>query len=163
MERRIDGKWVPGSGPRPAALMIVGESPGTQEEKYGQVLIGPTGKEVDNLLRRIIGIPRERVYCTNMCKHVGNVNMELMGELLKDEISEVRPNVILALGAIAVKWFLGDVDMEAVNGTPHKWEGITLVPSFHPASIFRDTTKMSWVLEAFEAAKKALHSSAISP
>lgn len=156
MDKRADGKWVPGSGPKPAALMIVAESPGRQEEVKGKVLVGPTGKETDNLLIRVVGVPRERVYCTNMCKHVGDVDMELMGDILTDEIAEVRPRVILALGAIATKWFLGDVDMEAVNAIPHKWNGITLVPSFHPATIFRDSTKMSWVLEAFQSARVEL-------
>lgn len=164
MDKRADGKWVPGGPldedghPIRTALMIVAESPGRQEERHKppKVLVGPTGKESDNLLLRIVGVPRERVYCTNICKHVGDVDMELMGEVLRDEISEVRPKVILALGAIAVRWFLGDVDMEAVNAIPHQWQGITLIPSFHPAAIFRDTTRMSWVLEAFGVAKRSL-------
>lgn len=157
--------WVDGRGPIPSRLMIVGEAPGGEEVKQGKCFVGPTGKELDNLLHRIIGLWIDEVYCTNLGKTPWENNkkimtpeeLEVMGIVLRDEIEEVNPDVILTLGAVSTYWFLGDeYDMETLNALPHRWEGRIVVPSFHPAAAFRDTSLMSWVIEAFEKVKDLL-------
>ena len=160
----MSNDWVGGEGRIPNKLMICGEAPGKEELMWGRPFIGATGKELDNLLHRIIGIWREEVYVTNFSKTPLNdkktmtpEEIEVMGEVLRDEIEDVNPDVILTLGAISTHWFLGDrYDMETLNALPHLWEGRIVVPSFHPAAAFRDTALMSWVIEAFEVTKLAL-------
>lgn len=156
--------WVPGFGPIPSRLMVVGEAPGKDEIMQGKPFVGATGKELDNLLHRIIGIWKDETYCTNLSKVPLNDkktmtpdDVEIMGNILKDEIEEVNPEIILSLGAIASYWFLGNrYDMETLNAVPHGWEGRIVIPSFHPAAAFRDTSLMSWVTEAFEVTRKVL-------
>jgi uracil-DNA glycosylase family 4 len=58
---------VPGSGPAPADIMIVGEAPGFNEDRQGEPFVGAAGKLLDTLLARI-GLNRVDVYITNVLK-----------------------------------------------------------------------------------------------
>jgi uracil-DNA glycosylase len=60
-----------GEGPPRASLMVVGEQPGDQEDKAGQVFVGPAGRILDRGLEDA-GIPREAVYISNAVKHFKN-------------------------------------------------------------------------------------------
>src|SRR5690606_32745408 len=64
----LDNEAVMGEGPRSAALMIVGEQPGDQEDQAGRPFVGPAGRVLDAHLERA-GIDREQVYLTNAVKH----------------------------------------------------------------------------------------------
>src|SRR5579871_2179934 len=59
---------VPGEGPNQAALMLVGEQPGDQEDLAGKPFVGPAGRVLDAGLKRA-GVPRERTFVTNAVKH----------------------------------------------------------------------------------------------
>jgi len=105
---------VPGEGPAHAAMMLVGEQPGDQEDLAGHPFVGPAGKVLDAGLERA-GAPRAEVYITNAVKHFKH---ELRGKRrlhktpdvgevrvcrwwLEAERRFVRPRVIVALGATA--------------------------------------------------------------
>ena len=51
---------VPGVGPQPADIMIVGEAPGFNEDRQGEPFVGAAGKLLDTLLARI-GLSRQDV------------------------------------------------------------------------------------------------------
>lgn len=53
-----------GEGPAPASLMLVGETPGDQEDKAGRPFVGPAGKLLDRCLAEA-GIDRAETYVTN--------------------------------------------------------------------------------------------------
>ena len=157
--------WVDGEGPVPCKLMICGEAPGEYECTTGRPFIGPTGQETNHLLR-IIGLERRDVYVTNLSKwplndrkEIKPDEMEMLTALLEEEINKVKPEVILALGAVATNWFLHNgMDMEAVSGVPHAlflWPAI-LILCFHPAASFRDSSILQWVIEGFKATRVAL-------
>ena len=59
---------VGGEGPRHAAIMIVGEQPGDQEDLAGQPFVGPAGKLLDRVFEQS-GVERKGVYITNAVKH----------------------------------------------------------------------------------------------
>ncbi len=167
--------WVDGEGPWDAELMLVGESPGHEEEKQRRPFIGKTGIETENYLRRYVGLSREQVRITNLFKYGLTDNdkkkrkdgsypyEDFIGEHeaeLLDEIERVRPRVIMTLGAISTHWFLGDrFDMEALNSIPHYWKHpniskpIVVVPSLHPAAALRTNSLMSWIIKAFESVR----------
>ncbi|MBW8858659.1 MAG: UdgX family uracil-DNA binding protein [Caulobacter sp.] len=111
---------VPGLGPAKAALMIVGEQPGDQEDLQGVPFVGPAGQLLDRAMAEA-GVPRDRTFVTNAVKHFkheprGKRRLHKTpdrGEVqacrwwLDAERRLVRPKVVLALGATAVQAVFG--------------------------------------------------------
>src|SRR3990167_8868100 len=58
---------VPGEGPVPARIMIVGEAPGFEEERSGHPFVGASGRELDKLLHEA-GILRSECFTSNVCR-----------------------------------------------------------------------------------------------
>ena len=149
------GPRVPGIGPIPCDVMIVGEGPGEQEAEgfwrgsqfVREPFVGASGAEQDRFLM-MNGLHRHRCYITNLIKNwiPGNGNpttddVSAAESELRDEIATCRPRFILAVGAFSTRWFLGSVDMESVHGHAYQSErapGSTVIPCFHPAFGLRD-------------------------
>jgi uracil-DNA glycosylase family 4 len=148
-------------------LMLVGEAPGAEEERTGVFFVGDAGKELTNYLDRA-GIPRDRVYITNVLKcrppdnrdpHVDEIDA-CMNHLIQ-ELEEVRPRYIAAVGRFASRVLTGlDVDMEQVHGMPirvTKWGfPTTVVPVYHPAAGLHDTFNMAAIMADFLALKQVM-------
>ena len=140
---------VPGEGPRRAALMLVGEQPGDQEDLAGQPFVGPAGAILDKALAEA-GVPREAAYITNAVKHFKH---ELRGKRrlhktpnagevqacrwwLDNERRLVRPKVILALGGTAAGAVFGrPISVMKARGQAEELQGgvkgfVTVHPSF---------------------------------
>lgn len=108
-----------GEGPADAALILVGEQPGDQEDIVGRPFVGPAGKVLDRALEHA-GIRREAVYITNAVKHFKHEprgkrrihkkpdtsEIEACRLWLDNEIDIVRPQVVVAMGATAVRGVL---------------------------------------------------------
>jgi DNA polymerase len=109
-----------GEGPAHAALMLVGETAGDQEDLQGRPFVGPAGKLLDRCLAEA-GIDRKESYISNVVKHFkftlrgkkrihGKPNaMEIRAckPWLEAEIALVKPDMILCLGATAAQALLG--------------------------------------------------------
>lgn len=109
-----------GEGPADAALMIVGEQPGDQEDRQDRPFVGPAGQLLDRCLAEA-GIDRARTYVTNAVKHFRFVprgprrihaspspaEISACRWWLDREIELVNPRLILMLGASAARSFLG--------------------------------------------------------
>src|SRR5690606_38925978 len=105
-----------GGGPRNAALMLVGEQPGDQEDRAGRPFVGPAGQVLDKALAEA-GIERKAAYLTNAVKHFKNEprgkrrlhKRPNAGEVkacrwwLARELATVRPQIVVALGATAAQ------------------------------------------------------------
>jgi uracil-DNA glycosylase family protein len=151
--------WLPatqtvfGEGPVSAAVMLVGEQPGDQEDRAGHPFVGPSGRLLDEALEAA-GIDRRRVYVTNAVKHFKFVQKETTrrrlhkkpapGEVracrpwLEAEIRLVGPEVIVALGSTAAQSLLGSgfkVTERRGKVVPSAWGAI--VPTVHPSSVLR--------------------------
>ena len=111
---------VPGEGPLSARLMLVGEQPGDQEDLAGRPFVGPAGQLLDRALSAA-KIDRSEVYVTNAVKHF---KYELRGKRrlhkkpaeleiaachmwYESEVASVKPDLIVAMGATAVRAVLG--------------------------------------------------------
>ncbi len=109
-----------GEGPERARVMLVGEQPGDAEDLAGHPFVGPAGRLLDRCLVEA-GIDREQTYVTNVVKHFkwvprgprrihskpGAVEIEACFAWLEAEISVVRPQIVVALGATAAQALFG--------------------------------------------------------
>ena len=155
--------WVNGYGPVPAILMIVGEAPAREEVKAGVPFVGKAGKILDRLLD-IIDFPRELIYITNYSKRMLNSSKDISDEehklfqsILRQELRDVHPDIIVPLGYIATHYFIGDCKMTKVNGIPYVWRGKLLIPSIHPAAIIYHPDYEVPVTRSFNVIKSALN------
>lgn len=111
-----------GDGAANARLLVVGEQPGNSEDLEGAPFVGPAGRLLDEALVEA-GIDRERVYVTNVVKHFkwrrapsgkrrihqkpDRGEVEACRPWLEAEVAQVRPELILCLGATAAQSLLG--------------------------------------------------------
>lgn len=132
--------------------MIVGEQPGDQEDRQGRPFVGPAGRVLDQHLSNA-GIDRSAAYVTNAVKHFkfakrGKRRMHQKpnaGEIetcswwLKGELSLVKPRIVLALGASALRALLGrPATIKSVRGDPQPLEdGAELWATVHPSYLLR--------------------------
>lgn len=139
-------------GPRTAKIALVGEAPGATEDSTGLPFQGGSGQLLNYMLTRV-GISRGDCFITNVC-HVRPPNNKFEWFLkkenqhhlvsgilqLKKDLSEVKPNVVIALGGQPLKVLTGKSGID-------KWRGSilpsTLVPglkvigTYHPAYLLR--------------------------
>jgi DNA polymerase len=141
-----------GEGPRKAALMIVGEQPGDQEDLASRPFVGPAGKVLNAHLERA-GIDRRQVYLTNAVKHFKYVQrgkrwlhqsptgreIDICRWWLDGERAIVKPQLLLALGATAARGLLGKtVTIGKMRGHPHPLDdGGELWVTAHPSYLLR--------------------------
>jgi uracil-DNA glycosylase family 4 len=131
---------VPGEGPAEAAVMIVGEAPGEQEDKAGRPFVGGAGRMLDRLLARA-GLERSKVFITNVLKarppgnrspRVAEVKHSL--PWLVSELEIVAPRLVIPMGRHALVPFAADLKISEVHGTAIERDGRLLFPMYHPAA-----------------------------
>lgn len=152
---------VPGNGPCPAAIMIVGEAPGFNEDRTGQPFVGQAGKLLDTLLQNI-GLLRDEVYVTNVVKCRPPQNRdplpdeaEACAPYLLRQLELVRPAVVLLLGRHALERVLpGRGPISQVHGTMIEKGGVTYVPVYHPAAALHNPLLMATLQQDFDNAKR---------
>jgi len=145
-------KYVPGTGSIGAQLLVLGEAPSTEETMVGKPFVGPSGRELDRLLKDA-GIPRSELWITNVCKYqvppnVGKkklpfhvrarnhgIDMEQQLAELRTEINEIKPNCILALGGTALWALSGKEKITKFRGSIMHGMGSKFVPTYHPAHL----------------------------
>jgi len=136
---------VVGDGALDAELMFVGEAPGYHEDRQGIPFVGQSGKLLTTLLAGI-GLRREDVFIANVvkCRPPGNrvpepAEAEACAGFLDRQVDAIRPAVICALGATAVRRLLGDErPLSAVRGRAHQFRGVPVIATYHPAYLLRN-------------------------
>jgi len=137
---------VPGEGaPQGPDVMFVGEAPGRDEDVQGRPFVGAAGKLLDKMIAAM-GYAREQVFIANVLKCRPPQNrtptpeeMALCLPYLRRQIALVRPRTIVALGATAYRGLTGDQAAIAsrVRGIWTEFDGIPMMPTFHPAYLLR--------------------------
>jgi DNA polymerase len=156
-----------GDGPPQAEIMFVGEQPGDNEDLEGKPFIGPAGQVFDRAMKKL-GFSRRDVYVTNAVKHFKFVprgkrrihQRPDAGEIqacrfwLNLEREFVKPKLIVAMGATAVRGVLGKAaTISSLRGKPMELEDGTLVlATVHPSYLLRlpDRDQAAVELERFE-------------
>lgn len=140
---------VPGIGPADASIMLVGEAPGRQEDLQGEPFVGPAGRFLDALLDRA-GLRRSDVYITNVVKSrpflgppPGRNRAPRPEEIaacrswLEDQLRIIRPQIVVAMGRVALEAFLPGAKISAVHGRAVRQGDRMILPLYHPAVAVR--------------------------
>ncbi len=145
-----------GVGNPQAHWMIVGEAPGEQEDLKGEPFVGAAGHLLDNMLRalnltRDEAPPQQQVYIANTlkCRPPRNRNPEpeelaRCEPFLVRQIELIRPRLILAMGRFAVHSLLRSSEpIGKLRGRVHRYQGVPLVVTYHPAYLLRNLADKS--------------------
>jgi len=125
--------------------MFVGEAPGRDEDEQGEPFVGRAGKVLTKMVAAM-GLSREEVYIGNIlkCRPPDNrtPTLEEMAVCLPHilrQIKVIQPEVVCALGATALKGLLRDprASIGRMRGKFIAWQGIKLMPTYHPAYLLR--------------------------
>jgi uracil-DNA glycosylase len=155
-----------GVGNPQAHLVFVGEAPGADEDQQGEPFVGKAGQLLTKMIEAM-GYAREDVYICNVikCRPPGNRNPEpdevaACEPFLKKQLAALRPRMIVTLGKFAAQCLLrDDTPISRLRGNFRTYEGISLMPTFHPAYLLRDPSKKkeAWAdLKSVNAALKRL-------
>lgn len=150
------GKFIPGEGNQNAYIFIVGSSPGQMEARIGRPFCGPAGLELNRYLLMQAGVKRRDCWLTTLVRYqVDDKGSDPTSEdiardepYLLEEINHIQPKVIVPVGRIATRYFLGDVDLEFVHGIPHWLEKFQCYcfPVYHPNAGLHSADKFSKVV-----------------
>jgi len=135
-----------GIGDEKADWLLVGEAPGSEEDRLGEPFVGQAGKLLDNMLASISLGRGRNVYIANVlkCRPPGNRNPEpdevakCLPHLLR-QIGLIQPRLILAMGRFASQALLGtDATIASLRGRVHQYAGVPLIVTYHPAYLLRN-------------------------
>lgn len=138
---------VRGVGPTRAALMLIGEAPGAEEDRRGAPFVGRSGRLLDRLLESN-GIERGDVYITNVvaCRPPGNRSPRVReirahAPWLEQQLRLVGPRLVATLGRVALTYFIPKARITKLRGVVQSIDRggrrIPLLPLYHPSAILR--------------------------
>jgi DNA polymerase len=138
-----------GEGDPKARLVFVGEGPGKEEDQAGRPFVGEAGNLLTKIIENGMKWSRKDVYICNVvkCRPPGNRDperdeIETCVPFLARQIALIRPEVICTLGRIATGVLLGrPVQITRIRGKWHDYQGIPVMPTFHPAYITRNPSR----------------------
>lgn len=186
------GPYVPSTGPKNAEIFLLADAPGDRESERGVPLVGPAGYELRRMLSIVgVDInetyrcnvfsrqPADNAlghYCTGDTSRqfralgpltnnpLGYMDTAHEGELarVRQELEEVRPNVIVALGNTA-SWALGlGLGIKALRGSVHTFGDLKVLPTYHPSAVLRDWSLRTITIADLEKAHHESHSPLLS-
>ncbi|HEY5674610.1 MAG TPA: uracil-DNA glycosylase [Malonomonas sp.] len=150
-----------GVGNPQADLVLVGEAPGREEDEKGFPFVGEAGQLLDRILFAM-KLSREDVYICNVikCRPPRNRDPQedeiaACEQFLKLQLAAIRPRLIVTLGRFATQTLLQSKDpISQLRGHWHEYEGIPVMPTFHPAFLLR---KPAGKREVWEDMKQVMH------
>ncbi len=153
-------KTVPGQGCHRPEILFVGEAPGRDEDVQGLAFVGRAGHLLTKMIEAM-GFTREDVFIANInkCRPPDNrkptpPEMATCLPFLKRQIALLQPKVIVAMGATAVEGLITLAEGESISKVRGRWftfEGIALMPTYHPAYLLRNPAMKRPVWEDLKA------------
>jgi len=136
-----------------AKLMIIGEAPGTEEDRQGKPFVGRSGKLLDQILAAAEFDPDEDVFITNAVFRLPPGDggkplrkptpdeIEFYKPYLLEIIRLVDPVIILLSGNAATESIIGQTGITKLRGNWTTWHGRLVMPIFHPAYLLRNPSR----------------------
>jgi DNA polymerase len=137
-----------GEGNPAARVVFVGEGPGEEEDKSGRPFVGRAGELLTKMIEAV-GWRREDVYICNIvkCRPPGNrdpapIEVATCEPFLHKQLHAIAPAAIVTLGKPAISTLLGrPVAITKLRGRWLEWQGIPVMPTYHPAYLLRNYTR----------------------
>lgn len=163
---------MPGRGQPSARVMIVGDAPSHDDVAFGYPFGGVPGYHLEKCLREV-GIDPSECFFTNVCREpvadpekecsggrkmsVGNellsINLSRLSPranhgwgILQRELELVKPQVVIAVGNLALQVLTGEWGVASWRGSELKKEGWTVVPTYHPSTMLRQWSLRPYVM-----------------
>ncbi len=136
-----------------ARLMIVGEAPGTEEDRQGKPFVGRSGQLLDQILQSVQLDPEQDVFITNAVFRLppGDDGKPLRKPTteeivyykpyLLEIIRLVDPLIMLLTGNVATESLLEKTGITKLRGQWFPWQGRWAMPIFHPAYLLRNPSR----------------------
>lgn len=136
-----------------ARLMIVGEAPGTEEDRQGKPFVGRSGQLLDQILGAVDLDPEQDVFITNAVFRLppGDGGKPLRKPtpdeiafykpFLLEIIRLIDPVIMLLSGNAATESILGQTGITRLRGQWFPWHGRWVMPIFHPAYLLRNPSR----------------------
>ena len=156
-----------GVGSEAGPWLFIGEGPGADEDEQGEPFVGQAGRLLDNMLAAI-GCQRGRdTYIANVvkCRPPGNrtptpEESAACAPFLDRQIEMVAPKLIVALGKTAIIRLLDtEASVASLRGVVHRYKGIPVVVTYHPAYLLRSPPEKSKAWEDLLFARRTLAAS----
>ncbi len=141
-----------------AKVMLIGEGPGSNEDKEGLPFVGRAGQLLDKMLLSI-KLNRRNVYITNVVNYrppqnrrPTEIEIKRYYPFLVKHIEIINPKILVLLGSTALNAIIGD--SEVISKARGKWKKLKIgncntdvICSFHPAFLMRqpEQKKYAWV------------------
>jgi uracil-DNA glycosylase family 4 len=145
-----------------AELAFVGEGPGQEEDLQGMPFVGPAGKLLDRMIAAM-GYARDEVYVCNVVKCRPPENRTPRAEeaiacskYLVPQLQAVAPRVIVALGRCAAENLGLAGPVGPWRGRWGSWQGIPVMPTYHPAYLLRSPEQKRVVWEDLQRTMQRL-------
>jgi len=161
-------------------LALIGEAWGEEEDRAKRPFVGKSGLLLNSILGAV-GIDRSSCLITNAfnLRPPGNKIQKILVkkaesapgwprlagkylppslvpeiERMRQEIRDFKPQAIVTLGAVALWGLTGAASLGTHRGHYHEWEGIPMIPTYHPARILRSYHLKISLAGDLEKAKK---------
>jgi DNA polymerase len=153
-----------GQGNPRAELMFVGEGPGAEEDAQGLAFVGRAGQLLTDIIEKGLRMRRADVWIGNIlkCRPPQNRNPEpdevlACQPFLEAQIRAIRPRVLVGLGKFGAHWLLKTAEpITRLRGRVGEYEGIPVMPTYHPAYLLRNPAGKKDVWEDMKAVLRIL-------
>ncbi|HUP44400.1 MAG TPA: uracil-DNA glycosylase [Thermoanaerobaculia bacterium] len=133
-----------GVGNPNADLMFIGEAPGRDEDLKGEPFVGRAGQLLTDIIKAM-KLSRDEVYIANVikCRPPENRNpepdeLDACRPYIRRQVELIQPKVIVTLGKFGLQSLLEkSYSISAVRGSWLEYQGIRVMPTYHPAYLLR--------------------------
>ena len=155
-----------GSGSPDPRIVFVGEAPGYHEDLQAEPFVGSAGKFLDELLKEILGVPRDDVYIANVlkCRPPENrdptaLEVDTCKPFLMQQLEILEPDTVCTLGNFATRTLTGKREgITKLRRKPVKVGALYVFPMFHPAAALHRGDLYEEVRQDFRSLKEFLDS-----
>ncbi len=133
-----------GVGNPNADLMFIGEAPGRDEDLKGEPFVGKAGQLLTDIIKAM-KLTRDDVYIANVikCRPPDNRNpepdeLDACRPFIRRQVELINPKVIVTLGKFGLQSLTEkSYGITAIRGQWLDYNGIKLMPTYHPAYLLR--------------------------